>query len=370
MIFWRSARAPQKRDPGGVQKTGPAPPLRQGRQRGKIQKNKARIRGPQTGQKYPDSDEQKKRDSRVFSGSNEEETRRRNKILAGELVREMSSAQEWAAALNRSNATGTRLFGSKTLGETEFERKANGALSIKGNIMAGSLAYDGPVIMQGSITSPTFNESGVTKIILNRGDFKFVNPVENKYKIDNGSEITAANGNIIVGDVFGRKIQVQDPDGKVGLYVTVERRTRLYSPRGKIVAQNAVNTVDLEADSVMALNLENDVRIRGREIQIYGNKITYDVEITLNRGGRLQFLERNSVLGLSDDAVIVLNNGKTFRLHDLKTRKIRDIAPELVPRNIAYGKNDTMIGGGFVITYEMLDGLDEQKRGWKSKLGL
>ena len=29
-----------------------------------------------------------------------------------------------------------------------------------------------------------------------------------------------------------------------------------------------------------------------------------------------------------------------------------------------------MIGGGFVITYEMLDGLDEQKRGWKSKLGL
>ena len=270
----------------------------------KFKKIKRAYEDLKQGKKYPDSDEQKKRDSRVFSGSNEEETRRRNKILAGELVREMSSAQEWAAALNRSNATGTRLFGSKTLGETEFERKANGALSIKGNIMAGSLAYDGPVIMQGSITSPTFNESGVTKIILNRGDFKFVNPVENKYKIDNGSEITAANGNIIVGDVFGRKIQVQDPDGKVGLYVTVERRTRLYSPRGKIVAQNAVNTVDLEADSVMALNLENDVRIRGREIQIYGNKITYDVEITLNRGGRLQFLERNSVLGLSDDAVI------------------------------------------------------------------
>ena len=49
-------------------------------------------------------------------------------------------------SLNRSNITGTRLFGSKTLGEIELERKATGTLSIKGNFMAGSLTYDGPII--------------------------------------------------------------------------------------------------------------------------------------------------------------------------------------------------------------------------------
>ena len=60
--------------------------------------------------------------------------------------------------MNRSNSTATRLFGSKTLGEIELERKANGALSIKGNFMAGTLTYDGPIIMQGSITSPSWTQ--------------------------------------------------------------------------------------------------------------------------------------------------------------------------------------------------------------------
>ena len=34
----------------------------------------------------------------------------------------MQTAQEWASALNRSNITGTRLFGSK-LGEIELKKE-------------------------------------------------------------------------------------------------------------------------------------------------------------------------------------------------------------------------------------------------------
>lgn len=326
------------------------------------------------GKKYADSDEEKKRKSQVYSGDDEEAIRRRNKILARELTREMKLAQEWSAALNRSNTTGTRLFGSKTLGEMEFERKANGALSIKGNIMAGSLTYDGPIIMQGNITSPSFSQENITNITLTRGDFRFVNPIDNKYKIDNGSRIIANTGNIIVGNVFGRKDQVQDPDGKVGLYVTVEHRTYLYSPAGKIVAENIANTVDLDADTVIVLNLEDDVRIRGREVHIYGNKMTYDVEIGLKKGGVLRFFEKNSVLSLSDDSVISLEDGRTFRLHDLKTRKIRDIPSEFLPA-VAYDKDDTMVGKGFPITYEMLDNFGKRpdrgsRRDWKSRFGL
>jgi curved DNA-binding protein CbpA len=141
------------------------------------------------GKKYPETDIEKLRKSRVYSGDSEEDIRRKNRILGQELSKEMQTAQEWAAALNRSNSTASRLFGSKTLGEIELERKANGALSIKGNFMAGELSYDGPITMQGNVTSPSWTEEFRTKIHLTKGDFKFVDPIENKYKIENGAKI-------------------------------------------------------------------------------------------------------------------------------------------------------------------------------------
>ena len=325
------------------------------------------------GKKYPDSDKEKQRKSKVFSGDDEEEIRRRNKIIAKELSQEMKSAEEWAAALNRVNATGNRLFGSKTVGEIELERKANGALSIKGNFLAGSIIYDGPIIMQGNITSPSFSDEYQTNIILTRGDFKFVNPLENKYKIDNGAKILAEDGDIIVGNVFGRKDKVQDPDGRVGIYITKEHRTELSAPKGKIVLENAVNTVSLNADSVVVLNLEDDVNIFAREILIYGNKITYDVKIHLKKDGIIRFFENYSIQSLSDDCVIILDNGKSFRLHDLKTKKIQDLPNEFIPEKENFDKNDTLVGKGFTITYHMLDNFEKkhnENKIWKTKFGI
>jgi curved DNA-binding protein CbpA len=324
------------------------------------------------GKKYPDSDAEKQRKSKVYSGDDEEEIRRRNKILSKELSKEMKLAEEWLSALNRTNSTATRLFGSKTLGEIEFERKTNGALSIKGNMMAGSLTYDGPIIMQGNITSPSFSEENITNITLTKGDFKFLNPLENKYKIENGSRIIAENGNIVVGNVFGRKDKVQDPDGKVGIYLIKEHRTYLYSPNGKIIVENVANTVNLDGDTIIILNMEDDVRIKGREVLIYGNKMTYDVQIELKKDGIIRFFEKNSVLGFSDDSIISLDNGRTFRLHDLKVKKIKDIPDEFVPNKSEFEKDDTMIGKGFTITYSMLDNFEKKAEkkassGWGSK---
>ena len=116
------------------------------------------------GKKYPETDLEKIRNSRVYSGDSEEDIRRKNQILGQELQKEMKLAEEWAAELNRTNSTATRLFGSKTLGEIELERKANGSLSIKGNFMAGNLTYDGSIIMQGNITSPSWTEEFRTNI--------------------------------------------------------------------------------------------------------------------------------------------------------------------------------------------------------------
>ena len=231
------------------------------------------------GKKYPDTDIEKIKNSKVYSDESEEDVRRKNQILGQELSKEMQTAQEWASALNRSNITGTRLFGSKTLGEIELERKATGTLSIKGNFMAGSLTYDGPIIMQGSITSPSWTQEYKTNIHLTKGDFKFIDPLENKYKIDNGAQIIVDNGNAVVGNIYGRKFRVEDKEGRVGVFKIQEHRTSVSALNGKIVAENIVDTVSLDADSIIVLNVEEDAILSAREILFYGSKLTYDLSL-------------------------------------------------------------------------------------------
>jgi curved DNA-binding protein CbpA len=325
------------------------------------------------GKKYPETDIEKLRNSRVYSDESEADVKRKNQILGQQLSKEMKTAEEWAAALNRSNSTATRLFGSKTLGEIELERKANGALSIKGNFMAGSLIYDGPIVMQGSITSPSWTQEFQTNIHLTKGDFKFINASENKYKIENGAKIIVDNGNVIVGNVFGRKYKVADKI-QVGVFQIQEHRTHISAPNGKIITENLVNTVSLDADTIIVLNVEDDVTISAREILFYGGKLTYDSTIELKQGGSIRFFENFSIQGLSGDAIIKLENGKKIRLFDLKTKKIKDLADEFVPNKENYRKDATLVGSGFTITYDMLDNLSKksnkkQKRGWASKLG-
>ena len=326
------------------------------------------------GKKYPDTDIEKIKNSKVYSDESEEDVRRKNQILGQELSKDMQTAEEWASALNRSNITGTRLFGSKTLGEIELERKANGALSIKGNFMAGSLTYDGPITMQGSITSPSWTREFQTNIHLTKGDFKFFDPVENKYKIENGAQLTVDNGNVVVGNIFGRKFRVEDPDGKVGVYKILEHRTLVSAPNGKIIAENVVNTVTLDADTIIVLNVEDDVIISAREILFYGGKLTYDSTIRLKEGGIIRFFENFSIQGLSGDAKIELENGKKIRLFDLKTKKIKDLADEFVSNKENYANDATLVGRGFTITYDMLNNLSKkptkkQKSGWASRFG-
>jgi len=325
------------------------------------------------GKKYPETDLEKIRKSRVYSSDSEETIRRKNRILGQELSKEMQIAEEWAADLIRTNLTDTRLFGSKTLGEIELERKANGTLSIKGNFMAGNLTYDGPIIMQGNITSPSWTEEFRTNIHLTKGDFKFINPLENKYKIENGARIIVDNGNVVVGNIFGRKYKIEDPEGRVGIYEMQEQRTHVSAPKGKIIAENIINTVSLDADSIMVLNLEDDVQINAREILLYGSKITYDTIIKLKKDGMIRFFENFSIQSLSNDAIIKLENGKEIRLFDIKTKKIKDLADELVPNKNEYDKDATMVGNGFTITYEMLDNLSKPTKNqnvrWASKFG-
>jgi hypothetical protein len=105
----------------------------------------------------------------------------------------------------------------------------------------------------------------------------------------------------------------------------------------------------------MVINLEDDVKVKGHDISILGNKVTYDVEITLMKGGKIKFHDKGSGFDISDDAILQLENGKEFRLQDLKKSE--------------------MIGlGGAEISYDYLDNFGTKKqngskKSWKSKFG-
>ena len=307
------------------------------------------------GKKFPDSPEEIKKKSKYYSGDSEEERKRKNLILSRDIAEEIKSAQEWAAALNRADATGVRLFGSKELGQLEIERKATKALSIKGKFWAGQLRSDNSIIMWGSITNPFFSEHDEHKTIIHvtNGKFSLIDPIENGYVVENGAKIIVDNGDIIVGDVFGKKELLPDPSGKVGMFITKEHFTELIAPKGKIVAGYVRNTVKLDADQILAISLDVNVKVRGREISILGGKVSYDVEIELLKGGKIKFHSQGSGFDISDDAILRLDNGKTFRLDKFKTSGM-----------IGYGGKD--------ITYEYLDSLGSKKQengSWGSKFG-
>ena len=143
----------------------------------------------------------------------------KNLLLSQDISREMKTAQEWAAALNRANATGQRLFGSKELGQMEFERKITNTLTIKGKFWAGNFRYDNPVMMWGSITSPYISsyEKHKTHIHLTKGNFRMIDSLRNKYDIDGGAKITVDDGDMEVGNVRGKRQRVEDPQGRVGM---------------------------------------------------------------------------------------------------------------------------------------------------------
>lgn len=306
------------------------------------------------GKTYPDTEDERLKKARVYTGDSEEEKRKRNLLLSGDVAREMNLAQDWASLLNRNHATGSRLFGSKELGEVEFERKEAGELLIKGKIWAGHFTYGGPILLAGSITNPYFAQQEETKtnITVTNGNFTMLDPLQNNFTVEHGAKITAENGDIIVGNLVGIKEILQDPQGRVGIYITKEHFTELRAPKGKIVAGTARETVLLDAETVVANNLINNIKVRAKNITIFGSTVNYNCELELRKGGSLVFHDEGSGFALSDDAIVKLENGKWFKLHELKTTN--------------------MVGHGRQITYEYLDNIgkkSEKAQGTGLKFG-
>ena len=54
-----------------------------------------------TGKKYPETDVEKTKNSRVYTGDSEADIRRKNQILGQQLSKEMKTAEEWAKEKER-----------------------------------------------------------------------------------------------------------------------------------------------------------------------------------------------------------------------------------------------------------------------------
>ncbi len=307
------------------------------------------------GKKYPDSLDEKQRKSKFFWGTDEEERLRHNTLLSNDVAQEIKVAQEWIDASSRTDVTGIRLFGSNELGQIEIERKPTNALSIKGKFWAGKISHSDHIFMWGSMTSPYFsdNEDSKTLIHLTKGTFKLMEPLENGYNIENGSHIIVDNGDIVCGNVNGIRQQVPHPTGRVGMSLIKEHFTKLEAPKGKIIAGDVRETVLLDAEEVLVLNLVDNVIVKGKKIFVFGPKVSYDVLFELKEGGVIRFYDKGSGFDISDDAILKLENGKEFFLDDLKTKKL-----------IGFGGQD--------MTYEFLDNLEESSgvlaSNWVSKL--
>ena len=176
-------------------------------------------------------------------------------------------------------------------------------------------------------------------------------PLENGFNVENGARISVNHGDIICGNVNGIRDRIPDPDGRVGMSVEREHFSYLLAPNGKIIAGDVRETVSVEGDEIAVLNLVDNVKLKGRKIQVFGTKVSYDVFIELKKGGVLRFFDRGSGFDISDDAILKLESGKEFFLDELKNKKL-----------IGFGGQD--------MTYDFLENLDNrtQTSGWSSKL--
>jgi len=177
-----------------------------------------------------------------------------------------------------------------------------------------------------------------------------IDSIRNRYDIDGGAQITVDNGDMEVGNVRGKRQRVEDPQGRVGMTTIREHFSHLKAPNGKIITGDVRDTVKLDADTVITLNLVDNVKVTGKNILVYGSKVTYDVEFFLKKDGKIRFYDQGSGFDISDDSVVNLENGKKIKIRDLKRDKLISL-------------------GGKDITYDYIDDRENIKKSAKKNSG-
>ena len=94
----------------------------------------------------------------------------------------------------------------------------------------------------------------------------------------------------------------------------------------------------------------DNVKVTGKNILVYGSKVTYDVEFFLKKDGKIRFYDQGSGFDISDDSIVNLENGKKIKIRDLKRDKLISL-------------------GGKDITYDYIDDRENIKKLAKKNSG-
>ncbi len=252
---------------------------------------------------------------------------------AARLHAEMLRAEKWCADPSS--------FGTADFGDATFE-KYGGSVRIAGRLRAGTLRFGGRVLVYGDVSSPPWG--GPHRTVLQGGG-----GVDVRGSILNGAEVRGRD--VFAVDVFGLR-RVEMDAVRVGVSWDASLHASITADGGNAVLRNCTGPARIRGDVVDVWDVRDGCVLEGRRVVVRGNTVTHDCTIRVSES--LSFTT-GQMLGLSDNCTISWDGGevKLGRLKTYRTGRLPGLD----------GAQGTMVGGGFVMTVQMLQHA-AARRGW------
>ncbi|MDE0090969.1 MAG: DnaJ domain-containing protein [Thaumarchaeota archaeon] len=261
-----------------------------------------------------------------------------NPAMGGEdeaagLHAEMRRAGKWCADPST--------FGTADFGESTFE-KYGGSVRVAGRLRAGRLRFGGRITVYGDVSSPPWGGPHGTVL---RGD----GGVDIRGNAINGAKVRGRD--VFAVDVFGLR-RVERDKVRVGVSWDASLHARITADGGNAVLRNCTGPARIRGDIVDVWDVRDGCVLEGRRVVVRGSTVTHDCVIRVSES--LSF-ETDQMLGLSDNCTVSWAGGevKLGRLKTYRTGRLPGLG----------GTSGTMVGGGFVMTVQMLQHA-AARRGW------
>lgn len=244
---------------------------------------------------------------------------------AARLHAEMRRAEEWCAD--------PASFGTADFGNVTFE-KYGSSVRVAGRLRAGRLRFGGRITVYGDVSSPPWG--GPHKTVLHGGG-----GVDVRGNILNGAEVQGRD--VFAVDVSGLR-RVESDKVRVGVSWDASLHSSITADGGNAVLRNCTGPARIRGDVVDVWDIRDGCVLEGRHVVVRGSTVTHDCVIRVSES--LSF-ETDQMLGLSDNCTVSWAGGGEVKLGRLKTYRTNRL-PGLG------GASGTMVGGGFVMTVQML----------------
>ena len=242
---------------------------------------------------------------------------------AARLYGEMEKAARWCS---EPSSFGTAEFGGLAL------ERYGGSVKVVGRVKAGRFAFGGRITVYGDVSSPPWGGDHMTVL---DGD-----TVEVRGSILNGATVRGRDVSAV--DVFGLRRVLRD-EVRVGVSRDASLRTRVEAA-GSVTLRHCHGPADVRGDAIDVADVRDGCALEARRIVVRGSTVTHDCTIRVSES--LSFTTQH-ILGLSDDCTVSWDGGNV-KLGRLKSCRVAGMPG-------FGGVPGTMVGGGFVMTVDMLE---------------